>query len=104
MANAQIVSPAAATTYCVPSSSYVIGPLLTPDPRFACHSGAPVVAFSATRLFDPSPANTRFPAVLISPDRPPPDSHLWLQRILPVLYSIACTIPPSDAPPRSVPP
>src|SRR4051812_31990220 len=79
------VSPAPTVRYCDPSSSYVIGALVMEAPRFACQSGSPVVAFRATRLFDGSPAKSRLPAVLRSPERPPVPSHLWLQRILPVL-------------------
>lgn len=62
-----------------------MGPLPTDAPTFACHSASPVVAFKAAKLEEASPLNTRLPAVLMSPERPPPDSHLWLQRILPVL-------------------
>jgi len=43
------------------------------------------VAFNATRLDELSPVNTRLPAVLIRPLRPAGVSHLWDQRILPVL-------------------
>src|ERR1039458_2262950 len=63
-----------------------MGPLPTGAPTFACHSTSPVVAFKATKLEEASPLYTRLPAVLMSPERPPPDSRLWLQRILPVLY------------------
>src|SRR3712207_8990768 len=55
------VSPAATTRYWMPSSSYVIGPLVIVFPRLACHSGTPVAAFKATRLFIGSPAKTRLP-------------------------------------------
>src|SRR5689334_11909838 len=85
MAKPNRVSPAPTTQYCVPSSSYVIGPLLTSLPRFACHNGSPVSALSATKLFEGSPVKTRFPAVLRTPQRTADPSHLWLHRTLPVL-------------------
>src|SRR3954452_17000652 len=75
IANEYSVSPAATTRYCVPSNSYVIGPFVTEFPRFACHSGFPFAGSIATRLPDPSPANSNFPAVDSRPDRPP-SSHL----------------------------
>src|SRR5579862_5402571 len=85
IANAYSVSPAPTTKYWMPSSSYVIGPLVIPVCSPACHSGVPVAGSSATRLFEVSPAKSSLPAVLNSPDRPPPlPGHLWLQRTLPV--------------------
>jgi hypothetical protein len=82
--NAQIMSPAATMTYCEPSSSYVIGPLVTPAFKRACHRASPVVAFSATRSFELPPQNNRLPAVVSRPERVPLASHLWLHRTLPV--------------------
>src|SRR5688572_25741834 len=42
--NATSLAPAPAITYCRPSSSYVIGPLVTLLPMRAFQSGSPVVA------------------------------------------------------------
>ena len=43
-------------------------------PKLACHSALPVRASSATKLFEPSPVNTRLPAVLntLNANRHPP--------------------------------
>src|SRR5262249_42460655 len=67
IAKANNVSPAETTRYCVPSRSYVIGPLLMEAPRLACHRGSPVRAFIATKLPDGSPVKTKLPAVLKTP-------------------------------------
>src|SRR5262245_47072082 len=83
--NAYKVSPAPTTTYCPPSSAYVIGPLLIEACSPACQIGVPFPASSATKLADASPAKRTLPAVLSSPERTlllP--VHLWLQAILPV--------------------
>src|SRR3990170_7820988 len=81
--NAASELPAATTTYCRPSSSYVIGPLLTGPGRRDAHKKSPVVALRAVNPADP-PVKSTLPAVLRIPVRPPL-SQRWLQRILPVL-------------------
>src|SRR5262249_9401487 len=67
IAKANNVSPPETTRYCVPSRSYVTGPLLMEAPRLACHRGSPVRAFIATKLPDGSPVKTKLPAVLKTP-------------------------------------
>src|SRR5207249_10272359 len=45
--NTHSESPEMVATYCLPSTSYVIGPLTICDPRLAFHSRSPVRASSA---------------------------------------------------------
>ena len=75
-------APDPTTTYCCPSSSKVMGALVT-GPKRVCHKGAPVAASSASSPPDPAVKRT-LPAVVSRPDRTADAGHLWLQRIAPV--------------------
>src|SRR5882762_7816840 len=59
--------PDATTTYCTPSTEYVIGGALTPQPVWNDHRSSPVRASWATRLPSTLPRKTSPPAVLTAP-------------------------------------
>src|SRR5215472_3273505 len=59
--------PAAASTYCFPSTPYVIGLARTELPSGTCQSGSPSVALSAKKLPSASAQKTRLPAVTSVP-------------------------------------
>ena len=81
--NENTAAPLATVTYCRPSSSYVMGAFVTAAPSFACQSGSPVAASSAS--MPPAPAvNNTLPAVVRMPAFAVPNGQRWLQRICPV--------------------
>src|SRR5215471_17217411 len=83
--------PAATVTYCVPSTSYVIGGAPIGQPVWNFHSSSPVLTSKARRLPSFPPLKTSPPAVLTSPLSSDP-GKCFCQTILLVRLSIAVSV------------
>src|SRR5258708_1382890 len=73
----------ATTTYCRPSSSYVIGEFPT-CPMAECQSVAPSLVRSAITLRTESPVKVKPESVVRTPAAAPPPPRSWFQRIFPL--------------------